>query len=143
MGDINKQAELAQTPHAIYLQDYRAPAYWVDQVEMEFELGAATTRVKAVLHLRRNEEVASATTALVLNGDDDITLVSVAIDDKPLTPSAYHCEAETLTIENVPAQFKLETVSDIHPAQNTALEGLYASVPVEARQKLSRFGVFL
>ena len=127
MGDINKQAELAQTPHAIYLQDYRAPAYWVDQVEMEFELGAATTRVKAVLHLRRNEEVASATTALVLNGDDDITLVSVAIDDKPLTPSAYHCEAETLTIENVPAQFKLETVSDIHPAQNTALEGLYAS----------------
>ena len=126
MSDINKQAELVQTPKAIYLKDYQAPAYWIDQVEMAFELAAQTTQVKASLHLRRNEAVADATTPLRLDGDD-LTLVSIAIDGKPLTSDRYTVDAEGLTISNLPSQFQLDTVCEIHPAQNTALEGLYAS----------------
>ena len=126
MGDINKQAELPQTPHAIYLKDYQAPAYWVDQVEMEFELSAPTTRVKTVLHLRRNHDVATASTPLVLDGHD-MTLLSLAIDSKKLAADAYQIDSETLTIHQVPSQFTLESVCEIHPASNTALEGLYAS----------------
>jgi len=126
MGDINKQAELAQTPRAIYLKDYQAPAYWVDQVEMTFELAAQTTQVKTVLHLRRNQGVAEATTPLRLDGDH-LTLRSLAIDGKPLAPNDYKLDAESLTIFNMPAQCQLETVCEISPAANTALEGLYAS----------------
>jgi aminopeptidase N len=126
MSDINKQAELATTPKAIYLKDYQAPAYWIDQVEMEFELAAATTQVKTVLHVRRNGDVANAATPLVLNGDH-LTLRSLAIDDQPLAESAYQVDGEGLTISNVPAQFTLHSVVEIQPAQNTALEGLYAS----------------
>jgi aminopeptidase N len=126
MGDINKQAELAQTPRAIYLKDYQAPAYWVEQVEMEFELTAETTQVNTRLHIRRNEAVATPATPLVLNGDN-LSLISLAIDGKPLADSAYQLDAETLTITKVPAQFTLHSEVAIHPAQNTALEGLYAS----------------
>ncbi len=126
MGDINKQAELAQTPSAIYLKDYQAPAYWVDQVEMEFELAAQTTQVKTILHLRRNQDVADATAPLQLDGDN-LTLVSLAIDGKSLTSNTYKADAESLTIYNIPAQCQLVTVCEISPTANTALEGLYAS----------------
>ncbi|MBI1422611.1 MAG: aminopeptidase N [Gammaproteobacteria bacterium] len=126
MSDINKQADLPQTPHAIYLKDYQAPAYWVDQVEMEFVLAAETTQVTTVLHIQRNDAVANAKTPLVLNGDQ-LSLVSLALDGQPLASTAYQVDAESLTIPNVPAKFILQTVVEIHPAQNTALEGLYAS----------------
>ncbi len=126
MGDINKQADAPQTPNAIHLKDYQAPAYWVEQVDMEFELAAQTTRVKSLLHIRRNEAVANTSTPLVLDGHD-MTLLSVAIDDKQLADADYQLETESLTIKKVPSQFVLETVGEIQPAANTALEGLYAS----------------
>jgi len=126
MGDINKQAELAQTPSAIYLKDYRAPAYWIDQVEMEFDLAAQTTRVTTLLHVRRNEDIADAATPFQLDGDQ-VKLLSLSIDGSPLAADAYSVESEGLTITRVPAQFQLESVCEISPAQNTALEGLYAS----------------
>jgi len=126
MGDINKQAELAQTPSAIYLKDYRAPAYWIDQVEMEFDLAAQTTRVTTVLHVRRNEDIADAATPFQLDGDQ-VKLLSLSIDGSLLAADAYSVESEGLTITRVPAQFQLESVCEISPAQNTALEGLYAS----------------
>jgi len=126
MSDINKQQEPTATPHAIRLEDYRAPAYWVDQVELEFELAAQLTRVSARLQVRRNLETATADTALVLDGQQ-LKLKSIAIDGRPLAPTEYELAADSLSIASVPASFVLETVCEISPEQNTALEGLYAS----------------
>ncbi|MEJ2438045.1 MAG: aminopeptidase N [Gammaproteobacteria bacterium] len=124
--DINKQSDIPQTPKAIYLKDYQAPAYKVEQVELEFDLAAQTTRVISRLNMRRNPDVADATTPLVLDGQE-LTLISVAINGQPLAGGDYRVDSECLTIMQVPEQFELETVCEIHPAQNTALEGLYAS----------------
>lgn len=126
MPDINKQAGMAQTPKAIYLKDYQAPAYWVDQVDMHFDLAAQTTRVSTRLQMRRNPAVAKADTPLALDGQA-LELVSIAIDGRTLSPDEYRVDEEQLLIESVPEQFMLETECEIHPADNTALEGLYAS----------------
>lgn len=124
--DINKQADMAQTPKAIYLKDYLAPAYRVEQVDMHFELAAQTTQVSSRLQMRRNAEVADASTPLVLDGQA-LRLISVSIDGRVLSPEEYRLDEEQLCIDGVPDAFVLETVCEIHPAENTALEGLYAS----------------
>jgi len=126
MSDIDKRDEAVATPRAIYLKDYQAPAYWVDQVELEFDLAAQTTRVSARLHLRRNPDTAAADTPLVLDGQE-LNLLSVAIDGQPLAAAEYQLGDEQLIIPGVPASFVLETLCEIRPEQNTALEGLYAS----------------
>ena len=126
MSDIKAQAEPAQTPHAIYLKDYQAPAYWVDTVDMTFELAAPQTRVTTTLSVRRNDAVANKATPLVLDGHD-LKLVSVHVNGKALSKDEYVVDEESLTIKSVPAAFELQIVVEIAPAQNTALEGLYAS----------------
>ncbi|VTR38851.1 Aminopeptidase N [Serratia fonticola] len=56
-----------------------------------------------------------------MNGED-LTLVSIQVDGQPW--SAYHQQENQLVIEQLPAQFTLTIVNDIHPAKNSALEGL-------------------
>src|SRR6202012_2278192 len=51
----------------------------------------------------------------------------VALDGRALPERDYHVDAKALTIANVPDRFELETVCEIAPAANLALEGLYQS----------------
>lgn len=60
----------------------------------------------------------------MLDGED-LTLVSIQVDGQPW--SAYRQQDNQLIIEELPGQFTLTIVNDIHPAKNTALEGLYLS----------------
>ena len=53
---------------AIRREDYTAPAYWIDSVELTFDLDPAKTRVLNRMLLRRNPEVAAQ--PLRLDGDD-------------------------------------------------------------------------
>jgi aminopeptidase N len=47
------------------------------------------------------------------------------LDGRPLSADEYVVDSETLTIPGVPEQFALETLVEINPDANTALEGLY------------------
>ena len=53
---------------AIHRADYSAPAFWIDTVELCFDLDPAKTRVLNKMTLRRNTDV--ATQALRLHGEE-------------------------------------------------------------------------
>jgi aminopeptidase N len=111
-----------EEPRAIALKDYRAPDYHIAEIALSFILDAQTTRVTATSKVKRTGEAVP----LVLNGEN-LTLISIAIDGKSLTASDYKIGSDTLTIEKPPATFTLEIVTEISPANNTALSGLYTS----------------
>lgn len=109
-------------PQAIHLKDYRAPGFKVLEIALDFVLDPKTTRVGARMRVARTDQE----TTLVLNGEA-LKLVSVAIDGNLLPPSDYTVDSEHLTIPNVPEKFVLDIVTEIAPADNTLLSGLYTA----------------
>ncbi|MBY5986248.1 aminopeptidase N [Halomonas sp. DP5Y7-2] len=112
-------------PQPIHLSDYLPPAYRVTRTELSFDLAPGATRVKARLHLERHPE-REAGEALWLDGEQ-LSLVSIAIDGRPLSNDEYELSDKGLSIAKVPASFVLETDVEIAPEDNTALSGLYRS----------------
>lgn len=111
-------------PQTIYLKDYTPPAYLVDTVALDIALQADHARVSARLSLRRNP--AGQGGALVLDGED-LALVSLVLDGRPLLAGDYVIEGDRLCIASVPEAFTLETVVRVEPDKNTQLSGLYRS----------------
>lgn len=103
--------------------DYRPYPYTVSQVRLYFDLDHDITRVTAELDMQRCGDEAAP---LVLDGDA-LTLVSVAIDGQLLQPAQYELTDTTLTLHPESATFTLTVQTECHPADNTALMGLYAS----------------
>jgi aminopeptidase N len=112
-------------PKAIYLKDYQQPYYWIDTVDMVFELGEEQTRVQTTAVFRRNTDTASDK-ALVLSGEH-MKLGYVKLDGNVLSEQDYDVSDNELTIRTVPDKFTLEVETFIKPQENTALEGLYKS----------------
>ncbi|WNN49818.1 aminopeptidase N [Siccibacter colletis] len=112
---------MTQQPQAKYRHDYRAPDYQISDIDLTFELDAASTRVTAVSQITRQ---GAADAPLRLDGED-LTLVSLAVNDAPWQD--YRLDEGALVLENLPERFTLRIVNDISPATNTALEGLYQS----------------
>ena len=110
----------------IYLDDYQPPAFLIDKTALTFELEEQHTCVSSRLELRRNPAADNGEADLYLHGEE-LELLSLAIDGKPLDERYYQKEAGGLTLLAVPEHFTLECVTRIDPAQNTALEGLYLS----------------
>ena len=109
-------------PQTIYLKDYQAAPYQVEHVQLTFQLLDGKTIVTSEVNYMQNPDNSSNT--LVLNGQDQ-TIVSVAKDGQPF--GAYTLADDKMTIDNAGAQFSLTIVTEIDPASNTALEGLYQS----------------
>ncbi len=114
------------SPHPVYLEDYRPPEFLVDRVDLHFDLDPEVTHVEARLDVYRNPAAVRGDGCLQLHGEK-LELERIAIDGRDLPPAEYRIEAELLTLHRVPDRFRLETRVCIHPAQNTALEGLYLS----------------
>ncbi|UYU33201.1 aminopeptidase N [Siccibacter colletis] len=112
---------MTQQPQAKYRHDYRAPDYQISDIDLTFELDAASTRVTAVSQITRQ---GAADAPLRLDGED-LTLVSLEVNDAPWQD--YRLDEGALVLENLPERFTLRIVNDISPATNTALEGLYQS----------------
>jgi hypothetical protein len=112
-----------ETPQPIRLSDYRPPAFLVDEVHLTFQLEPNVTRVTARLNVRRNGEHAEP---LRFNGER-LKPVSVAIDGRVLAEGERTIDELFLTIPDTPDAFTLETVVEIDPEANKALEGLYMS----------------
>ncbi|MFI8418218.1 aminopeptidase N [Serratia sp. NPDC078593] len=112
---------MTQQPQAKYRHDYRAPDYTITDIDLNFDLNADTTRITAVSQIKRQ---GAADAPLLLNGED-LTLVSIQVEGQAW--DAYRLQDNQLVIEQLPEQFTLTIVNDIHPAKNSALEGLYLS----------------
>ncbi len=112
-----------EEPHLIRLQDYRAPDWLVETVDLDVSLHATATKVRATLKLRPNTDGAPA--PLVLDGQD-LKLVSLALDGKPLPAESFLATPEKLTIAQPPNRpFRLEIETLVDPGANTQLMGLY------------------
>lgn len=114
------------TKPVIYRKDYKAPAFFIDRTDLVFEIDELQTRVESTLKLVRNAELKSLNSDLVLDGEHQ-KLIAVSLDDQLLDESAYTEGAGKLTILSPPDSFTLKIVTEIHPAENLALEGLYLS----------------
>jgi aminopeptidase N len=115
-----------EQPKMIYLKDYQAPDYLIDQTHLTFELHDDHTLVHAQLVMRRNPERGAGLPPLVLDGQS-LELLYVKLDDHELASDAYSLSADSLTVHPQAASFTLDTSVRIHPETNTALEGLYKS----------------
>ena len=115
------------TPATIHRKDYTAPAYWVNTVEMSFDLDPAATHVATRITMQRN--AASANKDVELLGDG-IKLVALRMNGKALSKRAqggYTIEEGKLRIANAPDEITLEIETVIQPEKNTTMMGLYVS----------------
>ncbi|EGV52280.1 aminopeptidase N [endosymbiont of Riftia pachyptila (vent Ph05)] len=114
----------SDNPNTIYLKDYQPPAFFIEQIDLSFDLFDSHTLVESRLQLRRNPQREAE--PLVLDGEQ-LELLSLQLDDRPLAAEEYRVGATSLTIDQVPDSFELKCRVRILPQQNTALEGLYQS----------------
>jgi aminopeptidase N len=115
-----------EQPKMIYLKDYQAPEYLIDETNLTFELFDDHTLVHAQLLMRRNPARGAGLPALVLDGQQ-LELLALTMDDQTLAAGDYQLTENHLTLQPVAASFTLNSSVRIHPETNTALEGLYKS----------------
>ena len=102
-----------------YLKDYQTPAYRILETDLHFDIAEPQTVVKS----RLTVEPQRVGEPLVLDGS--AKLLSVKINGAAVD---YVLEGETLTIAGVPSErFTVEVETEILPAENKSLMGLYAS----------------
>jgi aminopeptidase N len=115
-----------EQPKMIYLKDYQAPEYLIDETHLTFELFEDHTLVHAQLVMRRNPARGEGLPPLVLDGQE-LELLALSLGDVELVPTDYLQTPDQLTVQPTAAQFTLDSTVRIHPESNTALEGLYKS----------------
>ena len=108
---------MSKTVH--YLKDYQTPAYRILETDLHFDIAEPQTVVKS----RLTVEPQRVGEPLVLDGSAKLS--SVKING---AAADYVWEGETLTIAGVPSErFTVEVETEILPAENKSLMGLYAS----------------
>jgi len=115
-----------EQPKMIYLKDYQAPEYLIDETHLTFELFDDHTLVHAQLVMRRNPARGAGLPPLVLDGQL-LELLTLKLDDAELSATDYTLTPDHLTVQPKAEHFTLDTSVRIHPETNTALEGLYKS----------------
>ena len=107
----------------IHRGDYTAPAFWIDTVNLTFDLDPAKTRVLNKMTLRRNPDVPAQ--ALKLDGEE-LNLARVLVNGQG---TSFKMDGNRLVLENLPAEgsFELEIFTTCAPIKNTKLMGLYVS----------------
>ncbi|MGY3085176.1 aminopeptidase N [Pseudomonas fragi] len=115
-----------EQPQMIYLKDYQAPDYLIDETHLTFELFEDHTLVHAQLLMRRNPARGPGLPALALDGQQ-LELLSVSLDDIEQAADDYQLSDSHLILHPTSEQFVVDTSVRIHPETNTALEGLYKS----------------
>ncbi|MBT9475315.1 MAG: aminopeptidase N, partial [Polaromonas sp.] len=101
--------------------DYSAPAYWIDTVDLCFDLDPVKTRVLNKMTLRRNPDVPIQ--PLKLDGEE-LNLARVLVNGQG---TSFKLEGQQLVLSDLPDAFSLEIFTTTCPAKNTKLMGLYVS----------------
>lgn len=123
-----------ETGQTFRLEDYRPTPYAIPETKLDFTLEPEKTLVRAELVIERRSDT-PAGTPLVLDGED-LKLVSLAIDGKPLGGNSYLATPDRLEITGLPesGRFTLEIVTEVNPTANRQLSGLYRSSGVYCTQ---------
>ena len=106
---------------AIRREDYTAPAFWIDTVDLTFDLDPAKTRVLNKMRVRRNTDLPEQ--ALRLDGDE-LNLARVMVNG---AGTSFKMDGAQLVLENLPTgpePFDLEIFTTCNPVKNTKLMGL-------------------
>ena len=109
------------TSPLIKRQEYSPPAYWIDTVDLCFDLDPAKTRVLNKMQIRRNADL--PTQPLKLDGEE-LNLARVLVNGQG---TSFRMEGNQLVLDNLPDAFELEIFTTTCPAKNTKLMGLYVS----------------
>ncbi|MET1078406.1 MAG: aminopeptidase N [Pseudomonas sp.] len=115
-----------EQPKMIYLKDYQAPDYLIDETHLTFELFEDHSLVHAQLVMRRNPVRGAGLPVLVLDGQQ-LELLSLSLDGRALQAGDYRVDDNHLSLTPPADTFTLDSTVRIHPESNTALEGLYKS----------------
>ena len=124
MSKIIKGEAEASPSAVIHRSDYAPPAFWVDTVDLSFDLDPVKTRVLNKMSVRRNLQVASQ--PLRLQGEE-LNLARVLVDGQGCS---FKMDGNTLVLENLPeteGPFALEIFTTCNPSKNSKLMGLYLS----------------
>ena len=115
---------MSNQPKAVYRKDYQQPSYWIESVHLEFDLHETATQVRASIEFFANDQNCDGT--LSLDGED-LKLKQIWLDGRELTSNEFSQSSEGLTLSGLPEKFRLETLVEIDPDNNTELSGLYRS----------------
>ena len=115
---------ISSIPNTIFRKDYIAPGFWVDTVEMGFDLHPKRTHVATRLTMRRNHE--SSEKEIVLFGEN-INLLQLRMNGVNVKKNAYSITNNRLSIFNAPDEVILEIETTIAVDKNTTMSGLYMS----------------
>ncbi|GGA49473.1 aminopeptidase N [Dyella nitratireducens] len=107
----------------IRLHDYRPPAWSVETVELDIDLGIDATEVSSRLTLHCDPQQPAT---LRLDGEG-LELLSISLDGRKLDTHEYRYEQSVLEVSGARDGSVLETHVRVRPAANTTLEGLYLS----------------
>ncbi|MEP6510500.1 MAG: aminopeptidase N [Dokdonella sp.] len=113
----------------VFLRDYRAPAWRITHVALEFDLDAHETCIAARLVLEQDPQQTDAPLRL---DAEELDLLELRIDGRVLSAPEYSLDATSLTIHGVHGHAVIETRVRICPQGNRALQGLYLSGPAQA-----------
>ena len=111
----------SEVAKAVYLADYRPPAYTTEQTDLHFDIRDGVTKVTSNLHVRRLDHDCDV---LELLGEE-LTLLSVSVDGRALDDNEYEVSAQGLKLFGLEEHHQVQIVTEICPEKNTALEGLY------------------
>jgi aminopeptidase N len=127
----------------VYRKDYRPCAWLIPKVHIEFDLDPVLTIVTCHLSFQRNPAAGNLNTNkdaskhLILDGDVDLQLISIKVNDVELNETQWAISKNKLVIDfsvfdgddqkTKPETFTVITVSQVDPSNNKALNGLYIS----------------
>ena len=114
-------------PQKLREADYQKPAYQIPQIDLDFIIHSFDhATVKSRMVVERAFSDSESSKPLELRGEKQ-KLTSVKINGRELSALEFVLTDEQLTIKDVPDKFILEIESEINPAENKALSGLYKS----------------
>ncbi len=116
-----------RTPPTTFLKDYTPFSHLIEKIELDVALRPEETRIKSKLAVAPNPRAAGPGRRLVLNGEN-ITLISVHVDGRRLSPGDYEVGEDKLVLNDLPRRaFELAIENSCAPKANTQLSGLYLS----------------
>lgn len=116
----------SQQQKTIYLKEYTPPDFLIQRVELDFDIQDEHIIVTSYLHIHRNAQSKKTNAPFILDGEK-LTLLSIEVDEKPLSQSDYTVSDTQLIIPAMPNSGIVKTIVKIHPKKNTTLMGLYQS----------------
>ena len=118
MLDNNTSPSVDQS--TVYLTDYQVPDFLIPTVRLEFFLEEATTRVVSTIVVNRNKDHARP---LVLNGEK-MSLLNLSLNGSSVE---YNLTENSLELDIPQDSVELVIETELRPAENTQLSGLYQS----------------